>query len=378
MFGGRRSEGSPTSAQVRWLLEFHRTVHFLVGQTQEARRVYHALDAAEITSLLQTVLSDADARKRSLSTVLSCLACFQPGSLRPFHERLLQQQVFYPGVTFCGAFPETSHQLLRTIDHGRQQPLTLYHLVAALAWVGDENAQRAFAQWRERPPSWVKSLHIAPHEYAAEAGWELTPEGTRRDLFCRIAMPLIKNEGVLPSEGPVHIGEPLSELCRWCGRPLTVLLDLDLTSETLGFLAMAGSRLRIGTCDLCTGYGTIFTHCDSDGAVRWHEANLRPKYLPGNSDSEDAFPRDVLRLGSGTRGCLESARWMLPGAICSQVGGLPTWIQDAKFPTCPSCGKKMPFVGQIDMEDCVELGEGLLYAFACATCRTAATTYQQS
>jgi hypothetical protein len=62
----------------------------------------------------------------------------------------------------------------------------------------------------------------------------------------------------------------------------------------------------------------------------------------------------------------------------SQVGGHPTWIQDAEYPICPECSKHMKFVGQIDCPDFQEYGEGIYYAFVCEECRIAATHYQQT
>lgn len=47
-------------------------------------------------------------------------------------------------------------------------------ILCALAWIGDEVVVEHFNRWRQEPPAWSASLHILPHRYAHQAGWELT------------------------------------------------------------------------------------------------------------------------------------------------------------------------------------------------------------
>lgn len=62
----------------------------------------------------------------------------------------------------------------------------------------------------------------------------------------------------------------------------------------------------------------------------------------------------------------------------SQICGHPSWVQDADYPSCPCCGKRMRFIGQIDWADFVHLGEGIFYMFVCPEDNVTATLYQQS
>jgi hypothetical protein len=61
-------------------------------------------------------------------------------------------------------------------------------------------------------------------------------------------------------------------------------------------------------------------------------------------------------MATTARHFLESADWLLPGVAFSQAGGLPTWIQDARYPACPDCTETMPFLGQISNADFVGTG----------------------
>jgi transposase len=56
-------------------------------------------------------------------------------------------------------------------------------MLFALAWIADDLVRDQFRAWREYPPPWRSHLYVAPHEYAHEAGWELTMEGGRRELY---------------------------------------------------------------------------------------------------------------------------------------------------------------------------------------------------
>ena len=228
------------------------------------------------------------------------------------------------------------------------------------------------------PPSWGRELHVPPHSYANEAGWELEDDGSRRDLYFETALPLVPKGSADSFDSEVIVGEQTADCCPWCKRQLVTLLRMDLTSSRLALLRANTTTLQIPTCDACTAFGVIHTSY-RDGSYTWHPATQRPDYLPDDAAEWDAFPDKPLVLGDGDRHYMESASWTgTPGVRFSQLGGLPTWVQDAEYPDCLDCSKKMRFIGQIDNEDLDPIGEGILYAFHCEECRTTATHYQQS
>jgi hypothetical protein len=152
-----------------------------------------------------------------------------------------------------------------------------------------------------------------------------------------------------------------------------------LTSDVVSFMQLMGARLRVTTCDVCSCFGTVFSKNDGSGGAAWHPLNTRPDYLPKNPDDWEAFPEQPLVLSGQKRHFMESASWIyLPGMEFSQIGGLPTWVQDAEYPDCPDCSQKMFFIGQISNEDFDPLMEGIQYCFVCQQCNVTATNYQQS
>jgi hypothetical protein len=170
--------------RVQTLLAFHRTRSFgsrenLIARQREARAVYRALTPDEQAELGETVLARAGHEGHRVEQVLCCLACFRPGSLTPFHEDLVRRRILYPGVIHHGAGGGVAAGLMALLEGDEHRNLALL----ALAWVGDETVQGAFAEWRAQPPRWASELHVPPARYCHEAGWELTREGGRRDLF---------------------------------------------------------------------------------------------------------------------------------------------------------------------------------------------------
>jgi hypothetical protein len=306
--------------------------------------------------------------------ILSHLACLQPGSRSGLHLELVQKGVLYPPVIFHAADEKATALLIEQLSDGEAENANLSLL--ALAWTDNPAVQQAFDSWQANPPSWSESLHIPPHEYADSAGWELTENGERRGLVLGECRPLVPHDHPDAVPGAVQINAPSTSSCQWCGRRTTALFDFDLSNELLAFLGIEGSRLRIETCDVCTCYGMVFTQVDWAGGASWHPANVRPEYLPDDAGDWDFPKEDALALSSQQRPITESADRNMPISF-SQVGGHPSWEQDAEYPRCPSCQRRMVFIAQLSNED-YAAAEGTYYAFVCRDCWVAATHYQQT
>lgn len=53
-----------------------------------------------------------------------------------------------------------------------------------------------------------------------------------------------------------------------------------------------------------------------------------------------------------------------------QLGGIPKFLQGDEFPTCPDCGEKMTFYGQLDSinDEYIIADCGMIYVFICFDC----------
>lgn len=317
-----------------------------------------------------------------------------PGALAERSDELAAHGYILPSWLYLGAPASTTMHLIDMFDQPAFAPLR-NGLLLALAWVGDESAQRQFRAWRENPPTWRSQLYIAPEEFTVDAGWELTPDYDRRELFyqsCYELNPIGESDDSDKTHG-VASSTPTEAACGWCGRTLITLLDIDLRDKRCAFVISeseaplaTGTRLRIAHCLWCSSYATLYTDVDLSGGVSWSAENeAMPRILEQVGLGEDdeyeliASTTHQLALGAKRRTPFEAVgRFMLDETGISQLGGHPEWIQDASYPLCPSCHRHMPYIGQVSWEDLDELAEGSTYAFLCLSCGKAATVYQQT
>lgn len=321
----------------------------------------------------------SDRRRRDdIEEFLGCLAVFVLGSLEGLHGELLVRDSLWLHPLYLGADADTRNALLLRANGDERE---LNGVLCALAWIGDEGVQAAFRAWHENPPEWRRRLYIPPEQYAFQAGWELDAEGSRHNLFYATAYELTPApQEELGDSSPVTVVEPLDEHCRWCGRSLTSILDLDLRELRLAFLGLEGKRLRLAMCEWCSAFTPVYFEFDLEGTTRWSAHNDgMPEILRKITDDGGMFfesPRRLV-LGPRRRTPYEANIQGVP-LRQSQVGGHPTWIQDAEYPVCPGCRISMLNVGQVATEELLGTGEGITYMFLCPTCGVSTTTFQQT
>ncbi|HEY7125388.1 MAG TPA: hypothetical protein VH540_15650 [Ktedonobacterales bacterium] len=299
-----------------------------------------------------------------------------PGALQGLYSELIERELFWRSQ-HCEADPTTRDQLLLLLEEKAEDLGALSTILEALAWIGDEQVQAQFHKWRQSPPTWRSLLYIPPHGYALLAGWELTEDGKRRNLCHTTAYELIPTKHAAPeaTPGPVGVIERSEEHCRWCGLLLTTLFDLDLRDPRLAFLGVRGERLRIAMCERCPD--PIITDVDLRGGSHWSASNPSKPEIEYEGWEIEPLPKGKLVLGPQRRTPYETIGAYQRRGI-SQLGGYPEWVQDAEYPRCPGCQRRMTFLGQLETLDIVEHAEGIYYAFLCADCGKATTGYQQT
>jgi hypothetical protein len=341
--------------------------------------VYQSLSQRDLERLVDYVVSmigegPCDDRDDQIDSIARELAAFTNADLSKIQSELLASNAIYPSMAFSSPSPEIRDDLLSRL-HSDASNRNL--ILLALAWAGDESIAKLFHDWRKTPPVWVSALHVPPHEYAKDAGWEVDTNGQRRSLYLPECYPLISSDRG-GKNSPVEVAVKAKEKCQWCGNDLTDLFSFDLTDERLDFIPHMGEKLTISTCIRCTCYGCFqFREVTSDGLSMWSKHNKKPDYLPDDLDEWEDLPERALVLADKQRSCSFACDQFLPVSF-SQIGGLPTWIQDFSYPDCPTCNSGMMFVGQLACEDIEQYGEGIYYAFLCPKCSITATTYQQT
>jgi len=341
--------------------------------------VYGRLDPDAADRLMSMILSHFRNKETDLAQELLLeLAAFSSADITPaLRWQALEDDPYY-AMPFRGADAEVRDLLLKRIDDDAiVGDLVLRdHLLRALAWVGDSVVVERFAGWRASPPSWKAELHVRPEAYAHEAGWEVSGEGGRRNLFHSPCFALIPAAGSAAEPG-LRMGRLTESACAWCGKPLTILFEFDRTDSRLRLIPWPAPRLKIATCPGCSCYGTVFAELGAGENPVWSPKNARPEYLPDDPSAWVPLPENRLILARTSRPAHHAADWFLPTSF-SQVGGLPTWIQDTSYPSCPGCHRTMLFVAQLANDEVADLMEGTYYAFICPDCRMTATNYQQT
>ena len=294
--------------------------------------LYRELGSGQIAALVRhahTLLKKGDAD--TAQDVAACLVAFVSADISSLQQEFIRLGELRPEFMFHRAAPKIRDLLTQHLVRvaGRDRLLT-DKLLCALAWVGDQRVVELFAGWRAKPPPWAADLHIPPHQYSQQAGWELSPDSQRRDLYHDICHPLIRDAATAPS--PVAV---FTE---------TNLLELDGVAPALAFLGCARNIL-VPVCD--------------------------------QRLVDERMPRRSLALAAKPRSPWHAAIDALPTRY-SQIGGHPAWIQDAEYATCGDCRQTMRCIGQIACEDVDPGREGVFYAFLCAECGTTASTYQQT
>ncbi|HVB23012.1 MAG TPA: hypothetical protein VNG51_13805 [Ktedonobacteraceae bacterium] len=307
--------------------------------------------------------------------ILTNLAKSVPDALKGLTSLFLERHLaFAQEQIFREADAPTRDKIIALLESGISSCYKRGELLSALAWIGDETVQVQFQHWRTVPPAWQTAMHYPPEHYVKNGGWELTPEGARRNLYYSVNYDLVEAQtfSAEVQSSPVEVLTPHEGVCGWCVMPLLTLFDINLTDSRMRFLGIQGTRLRLALCPNCSLQAEpVFTEVDGEGTSVWSKLNGKAQgYLsiPDEDESEElleTFPQQTLVLGPARR-----TPYIDHG---SHLGGCPSWVQNADYPCCLRCQRLMTFVGQY-----LYNVEAYIYAFLCASCGIAATNYQQT
>lgn len=175
----------------------------------------------------------------------------------------------------------------------------------------------------------------------------------------------------------VVFGGELSSLCQNCGKPLHHLLNIPSN------LLSNDKPISFATCISCLGW-------EEEELFYQHDESGKPLQLNGKDSyctPEEEYPplkkTTVKLVKTPPRWKLQD--WGLSNGRenLNKVGGTPSWIQEAQYPSCPVCKNTMVFYLQLDSELLLEDGDELLwgsggvcYVFWCDDCRVSGVHWQ--
>lgn len=404
-------------------------IHLPVWETpphiQELRDILRTLDVASLRALLAEGLAEHDQAIEQAGQptpwlrapddagldLILWIAQVRPDACDGLAAELWRRRVLGHGVLYRGADAATRDAILAEADdmldalieafpdiavsslqwgdpaiRDRLQALTqqrewdeLDVMLRMLAWIGDDMVRR-WLQTRGR--AWGALFYLSAEDYASEGGWGLTTDKARRELTFLVAYQLVDREDTDAKEdasgGPVAVMTPFDDHCRWCGRRLTALLDLDLRDPALTFLHLNGTRLRLVICEECSLWNRVYMDVSLAGGARWNAHNEREGQSYGAGDGEMWLTPTDHHLVLGPR-CVSATEAVARGNDwdISQVGGMPGWVQNADYPPCPSCQRRMLFVGEVAVEVVTDRAiDGVFYGFLCPDCLLTTAIYQ--
>ncbi len=296
-----------------------------------------------------------------LAKTLLYLALFTNGNcLVPHYDTFISKGVFYPYEIYIHADFNIAQKLIRVIEE-HSSKVNVNHVLICLAWIGTQNVIDFYLKSTSSKPSWTKDLYVTPKEYAEQASWTIDSNNKKINLISAKVLPLVKAEHphLMPTSKTFvkH-----ADNCKWCNNALTTVFKIGEKEFT--------------TCLFCSCFGNFYMKLNDKGQSTWHSKNIKPDYLPEIFEMT-LIPENTL---------IVSAEQRLPSYTISpityntksQIGGFPTWIQDAKHINCIDCNKKMQYVGQIVMSEVEEYSEGNYYFHHCPDCKTTGTNYQQT
>lgn len=352
-----------------------------VDYSHSKEQVYVSLTAAEAGQMLKNAVELLDAgNEDEAEQILLSLVCYRNDDISEVLPVLIERDMYHSSILYKDAPAEIRDRLLQQVewdDDNRN------HLLIILSWIGDAEVVRQFEEWRLHSPKWAGQLFVNPDVYALEGGWELTSNGEKRELISERCYAIrLTGEQQVSSGAETSAANFLktsNSNCPWCKRKLTVLMEADTTHPSLAYLGLPMERLQVATCEHCGGFSTIYMELDQQGEPVWSRFNQKPDYLPNWDDEDSSVTVEEIKLtlSSEPHSPYYAASWTLTQQD-SQIGGHPSWVQDADFPHCPCCAQRMRFIGQLDWADFDQYGEGIFYMFICTEDRMTATLYQQS
>lgn len=346
-------------------------------------QMYISLSDQEADRMLKYAIELLGSNHESeAENILLSLVCYREHNISDVLPELIQHDLFYNSVLFKDASQHIRDQLLDRVTWDEDNR---NHILLALGWIGDPVVIDQFRKWQTQPPIWAEQLNVAPEHYTLDGGWELTPDGERRNLVNHLCYAIRQTDphhdeqqGDIKEVHHARFLETSHSTCPWCKRKLTKLIDVDTNHPALQHLILPMENLQVITCENCGAFSTIYMELDNRGEPVWSRDNQEPDYLSDVEDV-DTNTRSSSRLTLSTKpqSPYYAAVWTM-SQLDSQIGGHPSWVQDAEYPICPCCERRMEFIGQIDYADFDEYSEGIFYMFICLKDRITATLYQQS
>lgn len=363
-------KGGQTMSKAQELYELHKKINvskYIMPESENLYLKYVELTEVEEQELIDLLIQEngtIDDDENTLSTILYHIAIFTKGnSLCKIYEALIKNKLFYPAEIYLKAGESEAKLLIQELENTDEDYLVqINHILMCLAYIPCDLVKNYLINASgNNKPFWAKKLHILPIEYSKCGGWTIDRKSKIKLLYNDKITAFIRTSISSSPKAPL---EKNTVVCPFCNNNLYTIFKDDF---------------EIATCLFCSCYQNIFIKVGDNGKAFWHERNSKSDLLEKIlcRGTELAPPdykleqTDEKRLPSFTLNQFVSISK-------TQIGGMPTNINDPTYPSCPECGETMTFIAQLDMEDVDEYGEGIYYFFYCNDCKVVSSSYGQT
>jgi hypothetical protein len=228
-------------------------------------------------------------RNDEAEEIVLCLAAFTDATIENCLRAFVKRSSIWPSLPFCRASSDLRDELIAKVERDEENR---NRILLALAWIGDSIVTELFDRWKKNPPSWRDSLYIPPQDYSLEAGWELTNDGQRRDLYFHNCTKLQRDRSHSPQRFQVIIDR--KDVCPWCSQKRIDLIDFVPSEFGMLDECREINRIQVTCYQVCTAFEVIFGTFDESGNSRWSSLNSHPEYLLDDSENWGRLPQNSL------------------------------------------------------------------------------------
>ena len=368
------------------LLEIYKTYRPASGIAQQRNEQLQSLTGEQFAQLesvlLQHIWSRDEAQMAIAEDVVSDLVMQTSFSVDLLLKAMLQAGYAPLDHLFRAAGSQTENELFAMLEEKNRPELVM----RALAWVDSANATARFADWQLEEAVALLDL------YMFNAGWELDANYQKRWLYSKSCFGLKAASNQIEITGPTSLSTPsilpssfsVDERCRWCDRPLFTLTDFPTVYlENIFSFKSSAPTLSIPFCMYCTLFEPVPMSLKPGSDGRDGLVDFSPRIDAAKTIEQPKYKLEtsggILHLQISD--CMRDPFAAVDSGRCynlSQIGGFPTWPQDATYPHCVECEQTMLFFMQVESMDFPLLQyEGVYHFFVCQGC-SAEFAVQQS
>jgi len=331
------------------------STHWLLAESRTIYLKYVELNEDEQEELIDLIIREMDFEgiNKGIEYMLLYIASFTRGhSLKKIYPRLIKEKSFHFSEVYLWAGDAEVELLLQAMNEDSNDENAI---MDCLGHISSTKAIEFFSSLPEH-----KQMHTQ------NGGWTLDNNKEIRKLFSdkviAFGQSTDSSDNMKSEIAPLNQSEVK---CEYCRNNLTVVYREDY---------------EMATCLFCNCYEPISTKINGDGKAMWHESNKMDSFLENMLAERggEAIPTEYYLEESKEARLPAFSMSEYVNIPLSQIGGMPTWLNDPYYPRCPECGELMVFIAQFDIADALEFGEGIYYFFHCAECNVITADYGQT